>query len=194
MRELSFLAVLVMMLSATLGCRQDMHDQPRFEPLEASDFFEDGRSARPIVAGTVPRGFLMDDPHLYTGKVGDEWAESFPMPVTREVMERGRERYQIFCTPCHGQLGDGLGMVVRRGLSQPPSFHEERLRKERAGYYFDVISRGFGRMKDYAAQLEPRDRWAVVAYVRALQLSQGHPADELDARERGLLAPGGGAR
>lgn len=154
------------------GCRQDMHDQPKYKPLAASAFFEDGRSARPLVEGTVARGHLRADAHLYTGRIGNDLATTFPFPVTRAVLERGRERYAIFCTPCHGALGDGEGMVVKRGLRHPPSFHIERLREAPAGHYFDVITNGFGAMASYASRVPVEDRWAIIAYIRALQLSQ----------------------
>jgi len=155
------------------GCRQDMHDEPRYEPLEASSFFEDGRSARPQVPGTVARGELGLDEQLLTGKVGGEFAKDFPFPITPEVLARGQQRYQIFCSACHGYDGYGEGMVVQRGMKQPPSLHVERLRQVPPGYIFDVITSGFGAMFDYSDRIRPEDRWAIVAYVRALQLSQG---------------------
>ena len=156
----------------SVGCRQDMHDQPRYEPLEASDFFEDGRASRPLVPGTVARGQLHTDAHLYTGKIAGELATTLPFPVTRAVLERGRERYAIYCTPCHDRVGSGQGMIVRRGFRRPPSLHIDRLRQVPVGHFFEVMSNGFGAMLDYAAQLTPNDRWAVAAYMRALQLSQ----------------------
>jgi mono/diheme cytochrome c family protein len=155
-----------------------MHDQPRYEPLEASDFFADGRASRPAVPGTVARGSLEEDEVLRTGRVGDRFAEDFPVTVDRKLLDRGRERYDIFCSPCHDRLGTGRGMVVRRGFPEAASFHIERLRKAEPGWYFDVVTNGFGRMPGYAAQLRPRDRWAVVAYIRALQRSRSAtPAD-----------------
>lgn len=159
-------------LGVLAACRQDMHDQPRYEPLEASAFFADGRSARPQVPGTVARGELVLDEHLVTGKVAGQPATTFPFPVTREVLERGRERYGIFCAACHDGAGYGLGIVVERGMKQPPSLHVERLREAPPGYLFDVITVGFGAMYDLADRISPSDRWAIVAYVRALQLSQ----------------------
>lgn len=155
-----------------VGCRQDMHDQPRYEPFEASTVFEDGRSARPLVEGTVARGQLRTDTHFHAGRVDGELAEVLPMPLTRALLERGRERYNIFCAPCHDRTGGGNGMIVRRGMRQPPSFHIERLRQLPVGYYFDVITNGFGVMMDYASRIPPPDRWAITAYIRALQLSQ----------------------
>jgi len=183
------LAITAILLTPVLsGCRQDMHDQPRYEPLEASDFYPDGRSARPLVEGTVPRGHLNDDVLLFTGRDGSDWSARFPFAVTRDVMDRGRERYEIFCTPCHGRLGNGKGMVVQRGFPQAQSLHDKRLREERSGYIFDVITNGFGRMRGYAAQIRARDRWAIVAYVRALQLSQAASASSLDPADLRHLA------
>ncbi|MGH7857071.1 MAG: c-type cytochrome, partial [Candidatus Binatia bacterium] len=170
-----------------VGCRQDMHDTPRYEPLERSSFFGDERSARPFVVGTVARGQLRDDPHLDTGKVGNQFVETFPSPVDRAMLERGRDRYDIFCAPCHDRTGAGRGMVVRRGFRAPPSFHEERLREAPVGYFFDVITNGFGVMPDHAAQIPVRDRWAIVAYLRALQLSQHATTAEVPGGELSRL-------
>ena len=150
-----------------------MHDAPRYEPLEASAFFSDGQSARMPVANTVSRGTLPeDDELLYTGKIDGIVANLFPMPVTADVLTRGQDRYNVFCAPCHGRTGKGDGMVVQRGMRQPPSFMEDRLRNASAGYFFDVMTHGFGAMQDYAAQIPVADRWAIVAYERALQFSQ----------------------
>jgi len=154
------------------GCRQDMHDQPRFKPLAESDFYADQRSARPPVEGTVARGQLHEDAYFYTGKIGANPGDYMPFPVTEDVLTRGRERFNIYCAPCHSRLGDGQGMVVKRGYKQPPTYHQDRLRKAPLGYFFDVMTNGFGAMPDYAAQIQPRDRWCIVAYIRALQLSQ----------------------
>jgi mono/diheme cytochrome c family protein len=153
------------------GCRQDMHDQPKFRPLERSDFYSDQRSARPLVQNTVARGQLREDAYFYTGKVNKQPGEFFPFQVTQQALERGRERFNIYCAPCHSRLGDGNGMIVQRGYRRPPSFHIDRLRKAPAGHFFDVVSNGFGAMPDYAAQIPPRDRWNIIAYIRALQLS-----------------------
>lgn len=163
------------------GCRQDMHDQPRLEPLEASVFFADGRGARPVIPGTVARGeeHLRADELFYTGKVNGRYAEEFPEPVTLAMLRRGQERYNIFCAPCHSQVGDGLGMIVQRGLRPPPSFHEERLRAAPPGYFFDVITNGFGVMYSYGDRIKPADRWAIAAYIRALQLSQNGTQENL---------------
>ncbi|RMD85940.1 MAG: cytochrome c [Candidatus Dadabacteria bacterium] len=174
--------------SALLGaCRQDMHDQPRYEPLEQSRFFSDQRAARPLPEGTVARGDLREDDLLYRGKIGGKFADRFPFPVTREVLERGRERYDIYCSPCHDRTGSGTGMIVRRGYLQPPSFHIERLRKQVPGYFFNAITNGFGKMPSYAMQIPVRDRWAIVAYVRALQLSQHATLADVPPAERVAL-------
>lgn len=169
------------------GCQQDMAQQPRVKPLAASDFFADGRGARQPVPGTVARGQLREDEHLYTGKIGGQLATTFPFPVTREVMERGQQRFNIYCTPCHGALGDGQGMIVRRGLKAPPSFHIERLQKMPPGHFFDVMTNGLGAMQDYRAQVSVEDRWAIVAYIRALQLSQNATLADVPASERQKL-------
>lgn len=169
------------------GCRQDMHDQPKYIPLRSSDFFPDGRSARAPVEGTVARGQLREDVHLYTGMIAGKPAETFPFPVTREVLDRGRERFNAICAPCHSRLGDGNGIIVLRGYRRPESFHTDRLRKAAVGYYFDVMTRGFGAMPDYAPQLTPQDRWAIAAYIRALQLSQAATLEDVPAEERRRL-------
>lgn len=154
------------------GCRQEMYNQPRTKPHRPSDFFSDGRSDRQPVAGTIARGELHEDAHLYTGRVNGQLVTTFPFPVTRDVLLRGQERFNIYCTPCHDRLGNGNGMVVRRGYKAPHSLHIDRLREAPAGHFFDVITNGLGSMPDYAAQIPVRDRWAIIAYVRALQLSQ----------------------
>jgi mono/diheme cytochrome c family protein len=164
-----------------------MHDTPRYEPLEASAFFTDGRASRMPVANTVARGTLREDAHLYQGKIDGQLAETFPMPVTAEVMARGRERFDVFCSPCHGRTGQGNGMVVQRGFRAPPSFHEERLRTAPVGYFFDVQTNGFGSMSDYAAQVPVADRWAIAAFIRALQLSQRATVDDVPADRRAEL-------
>jgi len=170
-----------------------MHDQPKFKPYRGTDFFGDARSARPLPEGTVARGFLREDSHLYRGKVNGAFVDTFPFPVTEEVLRRGQARYRIFCTPCHGEAGQGEGMVVQRGFRQPSSFHVDRLRQERPGYFYDVITNGFGAMSDYSAQIPVEDRWAIVAYVRVLQLSQHASLAEVPPERRGELgapAPG----
>ncbi len=158
--------------AAGTGCRQEMYDQPRYKALGKSDLFADGRQSRPPVEGTVARGMLRADSRLYAGKVGNALVGDFPFPVTRAVLERGHQRYDIFCSPCHDRTGAGNGMVVQRGYRPPPSFHIDRLRQEPVGHFFDVMTNGFGAMPDYAAQIPAEDRWAIIAYIRALQLSQ----------------------
>lgn len=175
------------------GCRQDMHDQPRYKPLARSEFFGDERSARPQVEGTVARGQLREDTRLYAGKLGQEFTAELPIPLDRALLDRGQERYGIYCVPCHGQVGRGDGIVVRRGFrSKPTSFHEPRLRDKPAGYFFDVMTIGFGAMPDYSAQISARDRWAIVAYIRALQLSQNAGMDDVPPERRAELGPGSG--
>lgn len=181
-------AVAVLAMSVALGaCRQDMHDAPRYEALEASPFFGNGSSARNLVANTVPRGYLRQDELLYTGKVGGQFATTFPMAVTADVMARGQERFNVFCAPCHGRTGVGNGMIVQRGFRQPPSYGEQRLRDAPAGYFFDVMTNGFGAMQDYAAQVPVADRWAIVAYIRALQLSMNATVADVPADRRADL-------
>jgi hypothetical protein len=161
-----------------------MRDQPRVDPLEASDFYDDGLASRPPVPGAVPRGRLDDNLHFTTGRIGTHLADTLPIPLTRELIERGQGRFNIFCAPCHGRVGDGQGMVVRRGFKQPPSFHVDRLRDAPTGYFFDVMTNGFGTMPSYAAQIPPSDRWAIAAYVRALQLSQNATIDAVPGDRR----------
>lgn len=172
---------------ASLGCRLDMHDQPRFKPLHSTSFFADASSARPLVAGTIAQGELREDELFYTGKINGEPADQFPFPVTKSVVARGRERFEIYCSPCHGRLGDGNGMVPARGFRHPPSYHIDRLRQAPAGHFFDVITNGQGAMADYAARVTPRDRWAIAAYIRALQLSQNATVADVPESERSRL-------
>ncbi|MEJ7709235.1 MAG: cytochrome c [Pyrinomonadaceae bacterium] len=235
------LAVFSLLFSA--GCRRDMQDQPRYEAYEKTAFFKDSISSRPLVEGTVPRGFLREDTHLYTGKIGGSGVttatgnnppggtspdkstgggvsgaatinttanaspspqssmpssmtggagatgdvDSFPFPINQQVLERGRERYQIFCSMCHGATGGGDGMVVRRGYRQPPSYHTDQLREARVGHFFDVITNGWGSMPNYAAQIPVRDRWAIVAYIRTLQLSEQGDISDMPEAERDKL-------
>jgi mono/diheme cytochrome c family protein len=163
----------LLLITFTSACRLDMHVQPRINPLARNDFFADQRGARPLVEGTVARGDLRADTYFYTGKIGNNPGDAMPFPVTKEVLERGRERYNIYCSPCHSPLGDGNGFIPSRGFARrPPSYHIARLQKAPLGYFYDVITNGFGIMLDYSAQVPPRDRWAIVAYIRALQLSQ----------------------
>lgn len=177
---------------AGAGCelRQAMYDQPKVKPLAKSEFFADGRGARPLVEGTVARGHLNDDEHLFTGKVNGELATTFPEPVTREVLARGQERYNIFCAPCHDLAGTGTGMIVQRGFKKPVSFHDPRLVASTPGYYFQNITVGFGQMPSYADQIPVKDRWAIVAYIRALQRSRMATMDDVPVEEREKLLAG----
>ena len=206
--------VLVALTACLLaGCQQQMAKQPKYLPLEASEFFEDGRSARPLIAGTVARGHLRTDEAFYAGKHGpsaeaihavsiiaagsgnvfsplafamaqSSYVDTFPFPVTLEVLERGRERFTIFCAVCHCPLGDGDGVVVERGFTRPPSFHSDRLRSAPVGYFYNVITHGFGSMPDYSAQVPAKDRWAIAASIRALHLRQNARLSELPPEER----------
>lgn len=178
----------------SIGCRQDMHDQPRLEPLEATGFFEDGQGSRTPVEGTVARGMLQADTALYRGvDAGGSPVTEIPVEVNLETLERGRFLFDGFCAPCHDRAGTGNGMVVQRGFKQPPSMHEARLREAPPGYLFGIISNGFGQMSSYAAQIAPEDRWGLVAYMRALQLSQDADVADLTAAERQRLERGGAA-
>jgi mono/diheme cytochrome c family protein len=180
-------ALIVLVVFASSGCRQDMHDQPKFTPFRASAFFADQLSARPLVAGTVARGQLNDDELLHTGKTNGKDANVFPFAIDQRAMARGQERFNIYCSPCHGRLGNGDGMIVRRGYRRPPTYDDERLRQAPVGHFFDVITNGFGAMPDYAAQIPPEDRWAIIAYVRALQLSAHAPLADASPAERAAL-------
>ena len=179
-------------LSFAAGCdhlRQDMGTQPKNKPLSPSEFFSDGRSERPLLENTVARGSIADD-DLFVPKDSN----SFPVPLNLELLERGQERYNIFCSPCHGQQGDGNGMVAMRGMKHPPSYHQDRLRHVPNGYVYDVITNGFGQMLGYSAQIPPRDRWAIIAYLRALQLSRDARVSQLPSELREKLNLGGVAK
>jgi hypothetical protein len=179
------LTTLLAVLALTTACRLDMQVQPRQNPLSRSDFYADQRSERPPVEGTVARGQLHDDVYFYTGKINNNPGDVMPFPVTRQVLERGRERYNIFCAPCHSRTGDGNGFIPSRGFARkPPSFHTVRLQKSPVGYFYDVMTEGFGIMPDYASQIAPRDRWDIVAYVRALQLSQNANLADVPAGQK----------
>ncbi len=169
------------------ACQQQMADQPRYKPLARSEFFGDERSARPLVEGTVARGHLNADELFYNGTVNGKPADTFPFPITKEVLLRGQERFNIFCAPCHDRAGTGQGMIVRRGFRPPPSYHIDRLREAPVGHFFAVITHGFGVMPDYAAQVPVRDRWAIIAYVRALQLSQNATIADVPEKQRAAL-------
>jgi cytochrome c5 len=189
----SLFAIAALCALSFAGCentlRQDMANQPRQNPLSPSEFFADGRSERPALENTVVRGSLQDD-SLSVPKESN----AFPLPLTVELLQRGEQRYGIYCTPCHGIQGDGLGMVAMRGMKHPPSYHQERLRNVPNGYLYDVITNGFGAMYGYSAQIPPRDRWAIVAYLRALQLSRNAPVGQLPAELREKLMSGGTAK
>jgi mono/diheme cytochrome c family protein len=226
MRLVSLAIALACLAISAAGCRQDMHNQPKYIPLRPVDqlgSITDGRSARPLVDGTVARGDLREDVEFYTGKIAGAQAQAqapvqtqsqpagqgqtqpaaagpaqqtyqgfvteFPMQITADDLNRGQERFNIYCAVCHGQLGNGDGMIVRRGFRKPPSYHEDRLRNAPVGYFFDVVTNGFGTMPDYSSQIEPADRWRIIAYIRALQLSQHStladvPADKRDELNR----------
>jgi mono/diheme cytochrome c family protein len=170
-----------------LAACSHMRNQPKFETFEPNPFFEDGAAARPLVPNTVARGRPVGNSHLTAGLVDGAPAQDFPFPVTMTVLERGQDRYNIFCSPCHGYDGYGQGQIVQRGLSPPPSLHIERLRAAPEGHYFNVITNGFGTMYSYAARVKPDDRWAIIAYIRALQLSQNAPLAEIPADEQSRL-------
>ena len=216
-------SILILAAFAFSGCRQDMHDQPKYRPQRPIDqigSINDGTSARPQVEGTVARDQLRDDVEFYTGKLRNYQAPApgqaqpavaqtanaqagqnseqvyqgfvaeFPMPITAADLDRGQERFNIYCSVCHGRLGDGSGMIVKRGFRRPPSFHEDRLRIAPIGYFFDVETNGFGAMPDYASQIPPEDRWRIISYIRALQLSQRASLADVPASERGKLTSG----
>jgi mono/diheme cytochrome c family protein len=171
-------ALLIVAWLALLGCHTDMYDQPRYEPLEKSDFFSDGRSSRPLVAGTVQYKAPPADDVLHTGKSNGQLAAELPMPLTEALVKHGQERYDIYCSLCHGRTGAGDGMIVQRGYRQPPTFNSDRLRGVPIGHFFDVMTSGFGAMPSYSLQVPAEDRWAIAAYIRALQLSQYASAEE----------------
>jgi hypothetical protein len=196
-------SVIALAAFALTGCRQDMHDQPRLKPLQPTALWSDGRGSRPLVEGTVARGQLRLDRELYAGRkrgavqqvqvpvpqggggaapaIDPSYVTEFPFPITRQVLERGRDRYNIFCTPCHAYTGSGRGMIVQRGLTPPPAFGIERLRQAPVGHFFDVITNGYGAMYSYASRIPVDDRWAIVAYVRVLQYSQSVPVNDQGA-------------
>ena len=180
---------LALLLASTLllaGCYQKMADTPRYDPLEPSGSFPDHSSARQLPADTVARGHLADDSLLETGKVNGAESDQLPFPLTRNLLARGQERFNVYCVPCHGFAGDGDGMVVQRGFSRPPSYHSDRLRQVPIGHFFVVMTNGFGAMPSYATQIPVRDRWAIAAYIRALQLSQHATVNDVppDARQQ----------
>ncbi|HYL74228.1 MAG TPA: cytochrome c [Bryobacteraceae bacterium] len=166
------------------GCRNDMHDQPRYKPLAASEFFSDHRASRPVIDDTVARGHLRIDEARYTGKIDGNDIDQFPIPIAKADIERGQTRFNIYCTPCHGHLGDGNGMVVLRGYRQAASYYSDKLMKSPVGHYFDVITNGFGAMPSYASRVTPDDRWRIIAYIRALQLSESARINDVPADKR----------
>jgi mono/diheme cytochrome c family protein len=174
-------AVALLGVGLLAGCRQDMHDQPKFYPQRGTEFYADGRSVRPQVANTVARNQLHEDSYFYTGMVGGKEGDGLPFPVTAQVLARGQERYNVYCTPCHSRVGNGGGMIVQRGYSPAGNFQGGRLRSVGLGHFFNVMTNGYGSMPDYAAQLTPADRWAVAAYIRALQLSQNAQRSDVPA-------------
>jgi hypothetical protein len=195
-RRAASAGVAALAFAALLGgaCRQDMHDQPRVKPLAESAFFADGSGARPLPAHTVARGELRADRALHTGRHEDDsLLTELPVPLDRMILLRGRERYDIFCAPCHGRTGEGDGMVVRRGYKAPVSYHQDRLRMAPLGYYFDVMTNGFGVMPSYASQIPVEDRWAIASYIRALQFARRFEAEKLTAEERARLNQPAGA-
>lgn len=184
-----------MSVGLVAGCRQDMHNQPKYKPLRETVYYPDMRSARPLVAGTVARGQLRLEPGFYTGLGNDQQpVTTLPFPLTRKVLERGRERFDIYCAPCHAETGNGDGLIVQRGYLRPPSLHEDRLRKAPLGHFVDVMTNGLGGMPDYSQQVSPEDRWNIAAYIRALQLSQSAtiadvPEDQRQNLGKPLLPP-----
>jgi mono/diheme cytochrome c family protein len=183
-------AIVALSFSVLAGCRQDMQNGPRYRTFQKSTFYADGLSARPQLTGTLAQEQFSEDELFNTGKVNGQLSQVFPFPVTKEVIRRGQERFNIYCAPCHSQLGDGEGMIVQRGFRKPPSYHIDRLRNALPGHFFDVITNGFGAMTDYAARIAPRDRWAIVAYIRALQLSRTAAVSEIPAEARARLGEG----
>lgn len=192
--RISIVPLLAPLLFTLAGCRQDMQDQPRYKPLAGSRIFPDGRSARPIPAGTIARDELDANDLVHTGKnAAGDWTDTLPVPVTITLLHRGQERFDIFCSPCHARIGDGSGMVERRGFLRAADLHTDRIRQEPPGYIFEVISKGFGAMPDYDDQIPAGDRWAIVAYIRALELSRNASLSDIppDVQNRIASLPQG---
>lgn len=184
-KERLFQASTLIFILGIAACRQDMHDQPKYKSLAGTDFFGDGRSARPPVPDTVARGHLKKDIALYSGKSGDADVAEFPFAITRTAIERGHERFNIYCSPCHGRVGNGKGLVAQRGFRKPPpSYHIDRLRQAPVGHFFDVVTNGFGAMPSYASKISAEDRWRIIAYIRALQLSQQATLADIPPEQR----------
>lgn len=186
-RGKSRIAAVALALMTLAACRQKMANQPRYDPYEPSNFFADGMSARPRIEGTVARGEISNNPFLDTGKINGQIGDGFPMAVTREVIDRGHSRFDIYCAQCHGRVGNGMGMIPARGYRRPPSFHTDKLRTAPTGHFFDVMTNGFGAMPPYRTMINPQDRWAIIAYIRALQLSQNANAADLTPEQRAQL-------
>jgi mono/diheme cytochrome c family protein len=187
-RQYLLVVTLVLLVA---GCRRDMFNQPSAKPLTKSDAFRDNYMAsRPLIPNTVARDQLEDDSEFFTGNIGTNLVTTLPQPVTREMLERGRERFDIYCSPCHGRTGDGNGMIAQRGFPRPPSYHTDRLRQAPIGHFFDVITHGYGIMYSYAARVEPADRWAIAAYIRVLQTSQNARLADVPDQERNKLGGG----
>ncbi len=185
-RRIAVLSALPFLLAGA-GCSPNMSEQPRYNPLAPSDFFADGRSARPPVPQTVPHSAGQPDKGFNSGRLKGEVIERLPVPVTRALLERGRERFNIYCSPCHGRMGDGEGMIVKRGFREPPSYFIPRLREAPDGHFFEVMTKGFGAMASYANRVNPADRWAITAYIRALQFSQAASLEDVPPAERARL-------
>ncbi len=176
------------LLLLVIGCRQDMHNQPKYIPLRSSAFWADGQGSRMQVDGTVARGQLREDAYYYSGKIGTKDGDRFPFLITADVMERGRERYNIYCSPCHSRVGDGNGMIVQRGYAKAANLvGDQRILHAPVGHYYDVITNGWGAMPDYKSQVVPADRWAIAAYIRALQMSQNASINDVPAEMRGKI-------
>jgi cytochrome c553 len=181
-RQSAILYLLFSILVLT-GCRRDMFNQQKSNPLRESDFFQDGSASRPIPPHTVARNDLQNDEAFFTGMIGTNLVTTFPIPITREILERGQQRFEISCVPCHGETGEGNGAVVQRGFPAPPSYHIERLRAAPVGHFFDVMTRGYGVMFSQAERVTPEDRWAIAAYIHALQLSENAKLADVPTNE-----------
>ncbi|RUA16496.1 MAG: cytochrome c [Clostridia bacterium] len=187
LQKMGLIGAILLLALLLSSCTMDMKKQPHYESYEASAFFVDGSSARPLVADTVPHGQARLDDMLYTGMVDGSYAEEFPFPITKEDIQRGHERYDIYCAPCHGMTGAGDGMIVQRGFKQPPSLNQDRLRDAAPGYFYYAIDNGFGAMPSYANRIPVRDRWLIIAYIRALQLSQHASVSDLPQADQAKL-------
>ena len=176
--------IVICVIAVSVGCRRDMFIQPSLHPLDRTDAFANNMASRPLVPNIVARDQLNEDTEFYTGKIGTNLVTTLPFPVTREMLERGQERFDIYCSPCHGRTGDGNGMIPQRGFPRPPSYHTDRLRQAPIGYFYDVITHGYGVMYPYAARVEPSDRWAIAAYIRVLQASHNAQLTEVPTEER----------